>query len=221
MHQDIKSFVQGLQDLFAEDLVSVILYGSAARGGHVAGASDVNVLVILRTVELGELSAAAEVLLKARGARIAPTFWAEGELRSSADVFPVEYRDILSSYQVVHGADLLAGVQVSERNLRHQLEYELRSKLLRLRSDWLVLKGEPKALEAALAAAGGAFSKLLEEAKKLAGLRLPEGTGGSFERCRKLKRRELRLGTAELEELFGQVHDEVAALAAAVDELGR
>lgn len=221
MHQELKGFVQGLQERFGEDLVSVILYGSAAKGAHVAGASDVNVLVVLRSVELDGLSDAAELLAKAREARIAPTFWAEGELRGSADVFPVEYRDILSSYRVVHGADLLAGVRVSERNLRHQLEYELRSKILRLRSDWPALRGEPKSLEAALAAAGGAFSKLLEEAKRLEGLRLPEGTGSAFELCRKVKRREARLRTAELEELFGRVHDEAAALAAAVDELGR
>jgi predicted nucleotidyltransferase len=220
MEEELKRFVAGLREKFDSDLVSVVLYGSAARGAHVAGASDVNLIVVLREVGLDGLSAAAELVARVRRERFRPVFWTEGELRRSADVFPVEYRDILAGYKVLHGADLFAGVVVDGRNLRHQLEFELRSKLMRLRSAWFSMKGDKAGLEGALKEAGPSFARLLDETRGLPGIRLPEDASRAFEECRRLKRGEIRPGLDGLEKLYGEVHESVEALVAAVDELG-
>ena len=39
--------VEGLTDLFGDDLVSIILYGSAASGDYVPGKSDINFMIVL------------------------------------------------------------------------------------------------------------------------------------------------------------------------------
>jgi len=63
-----------------------------------------------------------------------PVFFTTDEFKASLDVFPIEFRQMKRAYKVLHGEDLLAGVEISLENLRHETEFELRGKLLRLRS---------------------------------------------------------------------------------------
>jgi len=66
-------------------------------------------------------------------------------LENSADVFPLELLDIKEQRRVLFGDDVVAGVEVSEANLRHELEYELKSKLIQLRVRYLLAEGAAKA----------------------------------------------------------------------------
>src|SRR5918911_1736191 len=56
-----------------------------------------------------------------------------GELREAADVFPIEFHQMSRARVVLHGVDPFATLELSDANLRHQTEYELRSKLIQLR----------------------------------------------------------------------------------------
>jgi len=44
----LEAFTREVRDLYGADLVAVVLFGSAATGEHAAGASDINVAVVLR-----------------------------------------------------------------------------------------------------------------------------------------------------------------------------
>lgn len=55
------------------------------------------------------------------------------ELESSLDVFPLEFLDMKRDRALLFGDDLLAHMEVSVQNVRHQVEYLLRSSLLQLR----------------------------------------------------------------------------------------
>lgn len=63
-----------------------------------------------------------------------PTFFTADEFRASLDVFPIEFRLMKRAYKVLLGQDLLANAEISLTNLRLETEFELRGKLLRLRS---------------------------------------------------------------------------------------
>jgi len=219
MQAQLKAFADSLKEALGERLASVILYGSAAKGSHTEGFSDVNVLVVLRAVSLDDVARASGLARRAGERRYSLVFWSEAELRRCSDVFPIEYRDILSGYKVLQGGDALAGLAVDERNLRHQLEFELRSKLLRLRAGWPEVQGDKTALAKALAPAGASFARLLEEARGLPGFSLPKDAGRAFEECRKLKGAESRPGLADLEKLYADVHHAAEMVARAVDAL--
>jgi hypothetical protein len=60
------------------------------------------------------------------------------EWQSSADVFPMEYADILERHKVLSGALPLDGVVVQAADLRLQVEQEAMGKLLRLRRGVMV-----------------------------------------------------------------------------------
>ena len=62
-----------------------------------------------------------------------PVYFTVEELSDAADVFPIEFHQMANARIVLYGHDPFEFVQLSDANLRHQTEYELRSKLLQLR----------------------------------------------------------------------------------------
>src|SRR5260221_6124455 len=66
------------------------------------------------------------------------------EWRHSADVFPMEYADILERHRVLHGAPPFEGISVSNDDLRLQLEPQVMGKLLQLRPGPLVAGTDTK-----------------------------------------------------------------------------
>lgn len=122
------------EQVFGEELVSVVLYGSYLRATFTQGSSDVNVLVILsagRPDALREFGRQAHRLLKRF--RITPLVLTRAEFTTSADVFPVEYLDIVEGHKVLIGPDVTAELDISKANLRHEIEHQLRGSLVALR----------------------------------------------------------------------------------------
>ena len=62
MAMTLDELVTQLTDAYGETLRSVVLYGSAVAGEHIAKKSDYNVLVILERVPLDRLAAVGAVL---------------------------------------------------------------------------------------------------------------------------------------------------------------
>lgn len=155
-------------------LVSFLLYGSAARGGHVAGRSDVNTLLICDRVDEGLFHALEGPLrpwLKA--GHPAPLVFTRAEWRDSADVFAVEYEDMRAAHRVLAGGDPWDGITVRPADVRRQLEHELRGKLVRLRQAYAAFGHDPARLSAAFAASVGGFLTMLRAALRLTGRAAP------------------------------------------------
>ncbi len=129
-----QEFPRLLQEIYGDGLRSVTLYGSYLKESFRPGVSDVNVLVILEKPApeaLRELGRRGRRIMKKNG--IAPLILSRDEFLTSADVFPMEYFDILSNRKVVQGEDVAEALSLSNDNLRHQVEHQLRGSLLSLR----------------------------------------------------------------------------------------
>src|SRR6266851_2607612 len=83
-------------------LVSLLLYGSTARGTHVVARSDVNTLLICDAVDeaLFDMLAPA-VRAWTRAGHPAPLIFSEREWRTSGDAFPIEYEDIREAHRLL------------------------------------------------------------------------------------------------------------------------
>ncbi len=135
MERTFSELVTRLSVVERENLVSVILYGSAISTPGNAKKSDYQLLIITRHVTATDLQHVRSALQWWTGQGYAlPVFFTASEFKASLDVFPIEFRQMKRAYKVLHGEDLLAGVEISPTNLRHETEFELRGKLLRLRS---------------------------------------------------------------------------------------
>jgi predicted nucleotidyltransferase len=135
VHEALKNLVEQLHEAAKENLESIILYGSAARGDFHEAHSDLNVLCVLRSLraaELDRVSVAVKWWTTVQR-QPAPLFFTVEELRASADVFAIEILDMQQSHRVLYGTDIVAGISVPMNLHRVQVEHELRTLLLRLR----------------------------------------------------------------------------------------
>ncbi|MGB6897914.1 MAG: nucleotidyltransferase domain-containing protein, partial [Candidatus Acidiferrum sp.] len=92
----LSDLVSRMKEFAAENLESLILYGSAARGDFKQGHSDLNVLCVLRSLAARELTRVAPVVhwWTKDQHEPAPLFFTAEELRSCADVFSIELLDM-------------------------------------------------------------------------------------------------------------------------------
>ena len=135
----LDQLVEHLRQVHGAALRAVVLYGSAASGEEIAGRSDLNVLAIVAELRLETLRALGQTMRAWQEAGNPPVLeMTLAEWQSSADVFPMEYADILERHRVLHGALPLEGVAVNTRDLRLQVEQEAMGKLLRLRRGVMV-----------------------------------------------------------------------------------
>ena len=141
----LDELVSQLRSAYGEALRTVVLYGSAAAGEHIAKRSDYNVLVIADRLGGAELRAEAAVARAwGEAGNPAPLTLTTDEWRSSSDIFPMEYADILERHKVLHGALPTDGVSVQREHLRLHVEREAMGKLIQFRQGVLAAGNDGK-----------------------------------------------------------------------------
>lgn len=130
----LDALVGQLTKAYGDNLQAVVLYGSAAAGEHIPKRSDYNVLVIVKQLGLDQLRAAGAVAQAwGESGNPPPMTMTAAEWRASADIFPMEYADILERHRVLYGTAPFDGIAVSKSDLRLQVENQAMGKLLRMR----------------------------------------------------------------------------------------
>jgi predicted nucleotidyltransferase len=153
VHEALKNLVERLHEAARDNLESLLLYGSAARGDFHEAHSDLNVLCILRSMRVAELARVSGVVewWTTVQHQPAPLFFTSEELHRSADVFAIELLDMQQSHRVLYGSDAVTGITVPMNLHRVQVEHELRTLLLRLRQHFLREPGNQQELGTVLA----------------------------------------------------------------------
>jgi len=127
-----------LKSLYADGLVSVILYGSAARGEFKKKHSNINLAVILSDMSLENLAKAKIDLSSRRYAMFNIIFFTEEYIGRSGDIFPIEFLDMRDNHRVMYGKDVFLGIDIDMKHLRFQCEQELKEKLLQISGFYMV-----------------------------------------------------------------------------------
>ncbi len=135
--KNIDAFVESLKGIYRDELISVILYGSAASGELTGSHSNVNLLVVLQKTDLPSLERSRTLVNKRSSRGIAPLFLNREYVSSSSDVFPIEFLDMKENHVCLYGEDVLKEIKIDLKNLRFQCEQELRSKLLLVKQQYL------------------------------------------------------------------------------------
>jgi hypothetical protein len=142
----LKDLTTQLQSAYGDALRAVVLYGSAVAGEHIKKQSDFNVLIIVDHFPLDRVPQVSAVTRawRAQG-NPPPLVFTEHEWRTSADIFPMEYADILDRHHVLHGTPPFEGIVVDAGDLRLQVEHEALGVVFRLRQAILVAGSDSKA----------------------------------------------------------------------------
>ncbi len=172
-----EEFTTRLQELFANELVACVLYGSAARGEYRPGRSDLNLLVVVERLGYAELMRAAPLAQEwAAAGNPPPLMLSREEWRGSADVFALEYSDIRDAHILLAGEDLFTGLRIDREHLRFQVEHELRSKKIQLREGLLAAANQPVETGRLLLVSLSTFLTLFRAVLRLASREVPRGT---------------------------------------------
>jgi hypothetical protein len=177
----LDELVTQLRAAYGERLASVVLYGSAAGGDHIPNRSDYNVLVLLEPLDGAQAGLASSVAVSVAASAVARAWREAGnpppmtmtleEWRGSADIFPMEYADILERNRVLHGEPPFEGISVSPADLRLQLEQQVMGKLLQLRQGALLAGTDGKRQTELVAASLSTMMVLFRSVLRLHGER--------------------------------------------------
>lgn len=222
-----------IRTVFKGNLVSVILYGSSAKGSFLAGRSDINLLIVRKenkTAELAGLTRSFRLWKRLFNCAV-PLVLTESEIRGSTDVYPAEYRDIKEHHKVLHGKDVFCALSVSDRFLRLELENQIKSRLIFLRSSFILHSRRPRILRQILVSTLSTLEVLLTNILKLKGIRPARDIRGilaqaqsalkfRMEACKTAadhKERLTAIRRSESAALFASFIGEMEKLAQAVD----
>lgn len=238
MTHQFEAFIDDLKSTHGKNLASVILYGSAAAGDFIPAKSDYNLLIALHRIAPEDLrNAHACVREWHRMGHPVPVYFTVSELQNAADVFPIEFHQMEVARKVLCGTDVLAGLNISDAFLRHQVEYELRSKLIQLRRQYIPASASVDGLKKLMGDSLASFSALFRAVLLLHAVRPPAtkhevvaltiqklGLDGTvFEKIFNIRENNFsgKLEDADANRLFGEYMEQVEKVIDAVDAVGK
>lgn len=227
-----ETLTQFIQQALGDQLLAVVLYGSSASGDYIEGQSDYNMLLLAKEWRSCDLDAMRDPLKKwLEIGNPAPLCFTQERFKAAADVFPMEMLDISESHRVLYGDDPVKNIEVDLSHLRHQVEFELRSKLLKLRQAYLQLRKPEKDLHQLLVNTLSSFQAVCRGALRLFSNEIPTDKLAatrdlgkqlnvpidSFETIYRLKKDPALVKTQNMAELFDRYLEQIEAILDQID----
>ena len=151
----LEDFSAAVREALGADLVSLVLYGSAAEG-RLRATSDVNLLLVLSEFRLERVNALRESTRAAHASiRLDTMFLLQRELPEAVDAFAVKFADILKRRRVLYGSDPFANTKPSRHAELLRLRQVLLNLSLRLRRAYVLVSLHEEQAALAIAEAAG------------------------------------------------------------------
>lgn len=151
----LREFVESAQSALGPDLVSLVLFGSAAEG-RLRATSDVNIILVLSRFDPARIDALREPLRLARATiQLSAMLILESELASAAEAFAVKFADIRERHKVLAGSDPFATLTPSRSAMLVRLKQILLNFVLRTRERYVLTSLREEQLAPVVADAAG------------------------------------------------------------------
>ncbi len=147
----LDSFIQDATKIFADDLLSATLFGSASQG-VLRPTSDVNLILVLKQFKREQadlISDSARLAHAQIGLEV--MFILDTELQRAAESFSVKFLDIETRHAVLHGKDYFKDFKISASALKLRLRQVLTNLILRLREQYVLLSNRDELLSHVIA----------------------------------------------------------------------
>jgi predicted nucleotidyltransferase len=125
----LTTFISSIDAAYSADLISVVLYGSAAEG-KLTSTSDVNLLVVLRSFSRDKTDLIRDTFLGAQAAiNLQVMFLLEDEISSASELFAQKFADILRRHKVIFGIDPFSNIKIDRYWPRTRVNQRQKAKL--------------------------------------------------------------------------------------------
>lgn len=91
------------------------------------------VIIVLDKIDM-------DVMKKLKEVKGTPLVMTKKAIKESLDVFPLEFLNIKLTHNIKHGDKFIDSLKISKKDVRRQLEFELRSKLIHLREGYIGIR---------------------------------------------------------------------------------
>jgi predicted nucleotidyltransferase len=153
--QVLDDFLKAARESFGRDLLSVVLYGSAAEG-KLRATSDVNIVMVLSSFEQSKVDLFRAPLRLAQSAiQLRPMFLLKEEISQAARSFAPKFADILRRRAILHGDDPFASISIPREVQILELKQQLLNQILRLRASYVSRSLREEQLNMVIASAIG------------------------------------------------------------------
>jgi predicted nucleotidyltransferase len=135
--QVLEDFLEAARESFGKELLSVVLYGSAAEG-KLQATSDVNLVLVLSSFEQSKADPLRAPLRLAQAAiQLRPMFLLKEEILAAARSFASKFADILRRRVILHGDDPFVAISIPREIQILELRQQLLNQILRLRASYV------------------------------------------------------------------------------------
>ena len=155
VEQGLNDFVESARSAFGTDLVSIVLYGSAAEG-RLRASSDVNTITVVKSFSSDAARAISPALtLLATAIRLEAMFVLDSEIEHAVNAFPVKFADMRHRRRVLTGSDPFSHLEIPRGALISRLRQVLLNTVLRTRQSYALRHGREERMVALAADMAG------------------------------------------------------------------
>ena len=102
-------FLENLND----NVHAILVYGSAAGVNYLPGVSNINIAVIVKTLDFSVLNQSLGLIKWGHKHKIAtPLFLTKEYILNALDVFPVEFSEIKEQHKLIFGEDVFKDLEI-------------------------------------------------------------------------------------------------------------
>ena len=153
----LESLAADLHRIFGNRLYSVCGYGQTADAD-----AETHSIALVDRLSFEDLAECVPLVRSwDRQGLAVPLILERDEFARTLDVFPLEYRGIITQHVHIYGDDPFEGLSVSEEDLRRGCELQAKSHLIHLREGFLESGGEARAVSTLIGASAPGFGRLL------------------------------------------------------------
>lgn len=150
--KNIRPFLDEILEKYHAKIHSIYITGTAITDDFNEKTSDVNSVVVLKDMHLKFLELLSLLGKKYSKQKVAaPLIMTPEYIKTSLDVFPVEFLNFKLIHATVFGEDIFENLEIDRMDLRQQCERELKVMLISLRQGYISSLGDRKILAEGLA----------------------------------------------------------------------
>lgn len=155
VQKTLTDFVSAAKGACGGNLVSVVLFGSAAEG-RLRPSSDVNMILVTKEFDVSQVDQLREMLRVAYAAiRMNVMFILESEISVASEAFAVKFTDILNRNRILFGSDPFKNMEVSRAATLQRLRQVIVNLMLRLRERYALVSLREEQLVSIIADVAG------------------------------------------------------------------
>lgn len=213
---------------------SIHIVGSCLTADFDEKRSDINSVVVLGAMDFAFVKFLAGIGNKYKKKGVAaPLVMTPEYIKSSLDVFPVEFLDFHLIHKTVHGPDVFKELEIDTEHLRIQCERDMKTMLIRLRQGYISALGDKTRIEGLITSSitgcipvFRALIHLLKAPPPVARhdvielfQKLTGAENRAFEKALLLKKGRMKLSKDEMNVLFEEYYEAVEKAGNVIDKL--